>query len=69
MIFTVEPKFTKDEVDSALMQIVGNLVLAGEVPRTVLYGVLRKAGLTELSDDDLEALHDVGQLPELEDVT
>lgn len=68
VIFTVEPKFTKDEIDSALMQIVGNLVLAGEVPRTVLYGVLRKAGLTELSDDDLEALHDVGQLPGLEDV-
>lgn len=69
IIFRVEPKFTTEQVDAAMMQIIGNLVLAGEVPRPVLYGALRKSGITELSDDDLEALRDVGELPELDDVT
>lgn len=61
--FRVVPKFSAETVDSAMLQIVGNLVLAGEIPRQVLYGSLRKASLTELSDDELDALRDVGQLP------
>ena len=60
VIFTVEPKFSTEEIDSAMMQIVGNLVLAGEVPRPVLYGVLRRAGLTELSDEDLDTMREYG---------
>lgn len=60
IIFTVEPKFTTEEVDAAMMQIIGNLVLAGEVPRPVLYSALRKSGLTELSDEDLESQREFG---------
>lgn len=67
VIFRVEPKFSTEEIDAAMMQIVGNLVLAGEVPRPVLYSALRKSGLTELSDDDLDSLRDVGQYAEVED--
>lgn len=65
VIFRIEPKFTSEEVDSAMMQIIGNLVLAGEVPRPVLYGALCKTGLTELSDEDLESQRDVGQYAEV----
>ena len=56
--FIVQPKFSKEEVDAAMLQIVGNLVMAGETPRVVLYEALRKAGLTELSNDELDALRD-----------
>lgn len=58
--FTVEPKFTQEEVDAAMMKIVADLTLAGEVPRTVLFEVLRKAQLTELTDDELESLREGG---------
>lgn len=60
VIFEVEPKFTAYEIDSAVLQIVSNLTMAGEVPSTVLYEVLRKAGVTELSDDELEAEKEYG---------
>lgn len=63
--FRVVPKFSTEVVDAALLQIVGNLVLAGEVPRQVLHGALRKAGLTELDDAELESLRDVGGMPEV----
>lgn len=52
--FKVEPKFSKEEIDAAMLQIVGNLVMAGESPRSVLYSALRKAGLTYLSDEELD---------------
>lgn len=52
--FTVDPKFSAEEIDAAMLQIVGNLVMAGESPRTVLYNALRKTGLTELSDEELD---------------
>lgn len=63
-VFSVVPKFSSEEVDSAMMQIIGNLVLAGELPRQVLFGAMRKSGLTDLSDDELSALRDVGEMPE-----
>lgn len=67
--FKIEPKFTKEEIDAAMLQIVGNLVMAGESPRVVLYEALRKAGLTELTNDQLEALRETGGagLPYLEE--
>lgn len=54
VVFRVEPKFSREEVDAAILQIVGNLVMAGESPRTVLYSALRKTGLTELTDEELD---------------
>ncbi|MFJ5538548.1 DUF4055 domain-containing protein [Vreelandella titanicae] len=66
--FKVEPKFSKDEVDAAMMQVVSNIVMAGEAPRTVLYDALRKIGLTELTDEQLDSLREGGDgLPNLED--
>ncbi len=60
VVFRIVPKFNKEEVDAAMMQIIANMVLAGEVPRQVLFDVMRKAQLTELTDDQLEALRDGG---------
>ncbi|ASK18394.1 DUF4055 domain-containing protein [Halomonas sp. N3-2A] len=66
--FKVVPQFTPDEVDSAMLQIVANIVMAGEAPRPVLYDALRKIGLTELTDVQLESLREGGDgLPDLED--
>lgn len=62
--FRVEPKFSREEVDSAMLQIVANMVMAGEVPRTVLYQVMRKAQLTDLPDEKLEALRETGTSPD-----
>lgn len=57
-VFRVEPEFTQAEVDAALLQTIGNLTMAGETPRSVLYETLRKAKLTDLNDDDLDAQRD-----------
>lgn len=66
--FKVVPQFTPDEVDSAMLQIVANIVMAGEAPRPVLYDALRKIGLTELTDVQLDSLREGGDgLPNLED--
>lgn len=54
--FTVEPKFTQEEVDSAMVKIVSDMVLAGEVPRVVLFDLLRKSQSTELTNEELESL-------------
>jgi hypothetical protein len=62
--FTVEPKFSREEVDAAMLQIVANMVMAGEVPRKVLFQVLRKAQLTELTDEQLEASRESGTSPD-----
>lgn len=56
----VEPTFSRADVDAAMLQILSNLRLAGEVPRQVIYEALRKAQLTELSDDQLDALNEGG---------
>lgn len=53
-LFAVEPKFSSEVIDSALVQIVSNMTLAGELPRSVLYNALRKTGVTSLSDEELE---------------
>lgn len=62
VIFSVEPKFTTEEVDAAMVQIIGNLVMSGEVPRPVLYNALRKSGITDQSDEELDMQRD-GQIP------
>ena len=56
--FKVEPEFTKAEIDAAMMGIVRDLRLADEVPQAVLFESLRKAGVTNLADQDLLALLD-----------
>lgn len=56
--FTVEPKFTQNEVDAQLLTVVQNGVMAGELPRTVLYGLLREGGMTSLTDDELDAMRE-----------
>lgn len=58
VVFRVEPQFSKEEIDAAMLQIVGNMTLAGEVPRTVFYSAMRKAGLTELTDEELDLARD-----------
>lgn len=68
VVFKVEPKFSKEEVDSAMLQVVTNIVLSGEAPRSVLYESLRKANLTDLTDVQLDSLREGGDgLPNLED--
>lgn len=57
---SVEPTFSRADIDAAMLQILSNLRLAGEVPRQVIYEALRKAQLTELSDDQLDALNEGG---------
>lgn len=66
--FSVEPKFSREEVDAAMMQIVATMVMAGEVPRKVLFEVLRKAQLTDLPDEKLEALRETGDAPDDDDL-
>lgn len=61
-VFRVKPEFTVAEVDAAMLQIVGNLNLAGKVPDSVLYESLRKAKLTDLNDDELAAQSEGGEL-------
>ncbi|MEQ5857238.1 DUF4055 domain-containing protein [Halomonas sp. EF61] len=58
--FKVEPKFSKDEVDAAMLQIVHNIVMSGSAPREVLFDSLRKAGLTDKSDEELESMTEAG---------
>ena len=60
--FTVEPKFSQEEVDSAMVKIVSDMVLAGEVPRVVLFDLLRKSQSTELTNEELEALREGGDI-------
>lgn len=65
--FKVEPQFTPDDIDSAMLQVVSNIVMSGEAPRAVLYDALRKIGLTELTDIELDSLREGGDgLPNLE---
>lgn len=65
--FKVEPEFSAQEVDSAMLQVVSNIVMSGEAPRTVLYDALRKIGLTDLADDQLDTMREGGDLmPALE---
>lgn len=63
----VEPKFSRQELDAAMLQIVSNMRLAGEVPRQVVYEAMRKAQVTELTDEQLDALNEGGDLPNDED--
>lgn len=58
--FKVEPEFTKTEVDSAMLKIASDMVLAGEAPRSVLYQGFRLAGLTDQSDEELEMQREGG---------
>lgn len=58
IVFRVEPKFSREEIDAAMMGIVRDLRLAGEVPQEVVFESLRKAQVTSLSDDELLALLD-----------
>lgn len=65
--FKVEPEFSVQEVDSAMLQVVSNIVMSGDAPRTVLYDALRKIGLTDLADDQLDVMREGGDLmPALE---
>lgn len=61
--FKVVPKFSKEEVDSAMLQVVYNIVMADRAPNEVLFESMRKAGLTEMSDDELVSLMTTGGLP------
>lgn len=65
--FTIEPKFRREQVDAALLQIVANMVMAGELPRQVLFQCLRKAQLTEMTDDELESRRE-GAVPPADDL-
>lgn len=58
----IEPKFTRKDVDAAMLTMIGNLVLSGELSNKVLYEALRKAGLTEYTDVELDALREGGDL-------
>lgn len=55
VVFQVVPKFTREQVDAAMMQIISNMVMAGHLPREVLFGAARKAQITELTDEQLAA--------------
>lgn len=55
VVFRVEPKFSREQIDAAMMQIVANMVLAGHLPREVLFEAARKAQITERTDDELLA--------------
>lgn len=61
--FKVEPKFSKEEVDSAMLQVVYNIVMSDRAPNEVLFESMRKAGLTDMSDKELVALMTTGGLP------
>lgn len=67
VIIECEPTFSRADVDAAMLQILTNLRLSGEIPRQVLYEALRKAQLTELTDDKLDALNEGGDLTHDED--
>ncbi|MCG7598870.1 DUF4055 domain-containing protein [Halomonas sp. McH1-25] len=58
--FKVEPKFSKEEVDSAMLNIIHNVVMANNAPRQVLFEAIRKAGITDMSDEDMELLIEDG---------
>lgn len=58
IVFRVQPEFTPAEIDAAMMGIVRDLRLAGEVPREVLFDALRKSQVTSYSDEDMQALLD-----------
>lgn len=58
----VEPEFSTADVDAAMLNIVGNLRLAGEVPRQVLYEAIRKAGISDMTDDEMDTLNEGGDL-------
>ena len=60
VVVSIEPKFSRDDIDAAMMAIIRDLTLAGEVPRTVLFEALRKSGVTELTDEQLESLREGG---------
>ena len=61
-LFEVEPKFSTEVIDSAMLQIVSNMVLAGEMPRSVLYSVMRKTGITDLADEELDEQREGGDV-------
>ena len=62
VVVSVEPSFSRQDIDAALFQILANLRLAGEIPRQVVYEAMRKAQVTDLSDDELDALNEGGDL-------
>jgi hypothetical protein len=59
----VIPKFSKEEVDAAMLQVVYNIVQSDRAPNEVLFESLRKAGLTDMSDQELTSLMTTGGLP------
>jgi hypothetical protein len=63
VIFKVIPKFSKEEVDAAMLQVVYNIVQSDRAPNEVLFESLRKAGLTDMSDQELTSLMTTGGLP------
>lgn len=63
VIFKVIPKFSKEEVDAAMLQVVYNIVQSDRAPNEVLFESLRKAGLTDKSDEELISLMTTGGLP------
>lgn len=56
--FSVTPDFTTHEMDAQLLSVVQSGIMAGDIPRTVLYESLRMAGLTKLSDEELDAMRE-----------
>ncbi len=65
--FSVVPEFSQADVDAALLTVIGNLTMAGETPRSVLYEALRKAQVTDLSDEELDAERDTGMIGAMDD--
>lgn len=64
VVFKVEPEFTQQEVDAAMLTILHNIVLSSSAPKEVLFDALRKSGFTERSDEELEAMVDsAGPVP------
>ena len=54
--YTIEPKFTSDEVDAAMLKVISDITLSGGAPREVLYETLRRGGITDMDDETLTAL-------------
>jgi hypothetical protein len=54
--FKVEPKFTPEDVDAAMLKVLSDIVSAGHEPREILHDAMRKAGFTEMTDEELDAL-------------
>lgn len=61
--FTIQPKFSKEEVDAAMLQVVYNIVMSGLGPSEVLFESLRRSGITDKTDEELASLMTTGGLP------